>query len=103
MAYLLEPTQAILAQQFKEFQSHLKKLKALDDKIEACYEEGKEPPEQLTEEFQKLKEDFMHFRKYFSDNDTDYYFQSEEWDVPRAVRRCIANAYGIPESELINL
>lgn len=83
----------LIAQMFREFRIHLKKMKSVEDKIDAFYEAGSEPPEALSDELEELKDDYSHFMKFFKQNDLDFIFESPVWSTMTAAERCIAEAF----------
>lgn len=90
-------TQQLMTQQLKEFKSSLIAFKAKDEEIERCFESGKEPPEELTEKFEEMKENFMKDIQYFKKNDFNLFESKSDRTVMSYVKSIIHDVYeGVP-------
>jgi hypothetical protein len=90
-------SQQLMTQQLKEFKSSLIAFKAKDEEIERCFEAGKEPPEELTEKFEEMKENSMKDIQYFKKNDFNLFESKSDRTVMSYVKSIIHDVYeGVP-------
>lgn len=72
--------------QLKAFRKFLKVFKEKDDNIERIFERGEEPTRKEEEEFEKLKKEYLSFKKFFETYDGNYWGSLSVLDVVELIK-----------------
>lgn len=72
--------------QLKAFRKFLKVFKEKEENMESIFERGDEPTSKEEEEFEKLKKEYLSFKKFFETYDGNYWGSLSVLDVVELIK-----------------